>query len=241
MAPIAYTNAFVYTGSHDFTGDSNKLELKAEAEAKPSTTFGSGGWEEFVVGLRKLDFSLAGFWQSATSDAVDPDVFNNLGASQVFTIGPAATEGGVAETFQAADFNYQLFGALGDVAPFDVSAQAKDGVGVVRGQLTKAKGTVSATGATGTALNLGAVGASQYLYATLHLFGTAGTSITAVVETAAASNFASPTTRITFGPLTAAGGSWGTRVAGAVTDTWQRLRVTAITGSWVVACAIAVQ
>jgi hypothetical protein len=42
---------------------------------------------------------------------------------------------------------------------------------------------------------------------------------------------------MTFGPITTVGGTWGTRVAGAITDTWWRLRVTAITGTFQIACA----
>lgn len=242
MAPIALTNAYIYGGGHDFTGDSNECFLNAEGEALDRSTFRSAGWREFALGERSVEFAAKGWWQSATSDAVDPELFNNLTVQQVFTVGPAETEGQPALMFQASHFAYAPFGgALGELAPFELTTRGRDGVGVVRGQLTKAKGAVSATGATGTALNLGAVSGSQYLYATLHLLGTAGTSITGVVETAAASNFAGATTRITFGPLTAVGGTWGTRVAGSITDTWQRLRITAVTGTWSVAAAIGVQ
>lgn len=240
MAPIALLGSYIYCGSHDFTGESTEFNLTGDGEALQSTTFGSGGWEENVIGLKSLEFGAKGWWQAGT-DTVDPEVFNNIGTSQVFTAGPVLTEGAVAEMFQAAHFNYDLLGNLGELAPFTLNARGKDSVGVVRGQLTKAKGSVSATGATGTALNLGAVGASQFLYATFHAFGTPGTTITAVIESDDASNFPSATTRITFGPITTAGGSWGTRVAGSVTDTFQRLRVTAVTGTWVIAAAVAIQ
>src|SRR6266545_1939645 len=49
-------------------------------------------------------------------------------------------------------------------------------------QLAKAMGTVSATGALGSGCNLGAVSATQKLYATFHVFGTPGTTITVVIE-----------------------------------------------------------
>lgn len=241
MAVRALTNAYAYVGSHDFTGDSNSIDLKAEGDALDSTTFRSAGWREHVIGLKSVALDMKGFAQYAASDAVDPDVFNNLGTSQVFTIADVETEDQPAYAFQAAHYSLEQFGNLGELAPFSLAAQCKDSVGVVAGKLAKAKGVVSATGATGTGVLLGAVGATQYLYATLHVFGTPGTTITAVVESDDASNFPSATTRITFGPITTAGGTWGTRVAGAITDSYFRLRVTAITGSFTVACAIAVQ
>jgi hypothetical protein len=111
---------------------------------------------------------------------------------------------------------------------------------MVRGFLLKGMATVSAAGATGTALQLGAVSAGQYLYASFHVF-TAGTTITGVVESDADNTFGSATTQITFGPYTTVGGRWGVRVAGPVTDTWYRLRLTTCTGSFVIACAAGIQ
>lgn len=242
MATFALTDAFVYVGGHDFTGDSNQLSLSCEGEQLDKTTFGSAGWREHALGLKTSALNVSGFWQSATADAVDPEIFPNLGvAGRVTTISDIQTEGQPAYMLQAMKHQYQLLGQIGELAPFSVQGGCSDGVGVVRGQLAKEKGSVSGTGAIGTALNLGAVGASQFVYATLHLFGTAGTTITVVVESDDASNFPSATTRITFGPLTASGGTWGTRVAGSITDTWWRARVTAITGTWTVGCAIGIQ
>jgi hypothetical protein len=239
MAVRALTDAFVYVGGHDFTGDSNAARIAAEAERLETQTFGSSGWKTCIGGLKDVAAEIDGFAQYGATD-VDPEVFNNLGVSQVFTVADVETEDEVAYMFQAAHYSYEQFGQLGVVAPFSVKGQGKDGVGLVQGQLAKARGTVGATGATGTALELGAASSSQFLYATFHVFS-AGTTITAVVESDEDNTFGSATTRITFGPITAAGGTWGTRVAGAITDTWYRLRVTAITGSFSIACAVGIQ
>jgi hypothetical protein len=242
MAVFALTDAFCYIAGHDFTGDSNQLTLSCEAEQLDSTVFGSSGWRSYTAGLKTSALDLSGFWQSGTSDAVDPEIFDNLGGTaRVTTLGGSATEGSPAYLLQALKHQYSLLGQIGELAPFSVQGSCRDAVGVVRGQLAKEKGSVSATGATGTALELGSVSASQYVYATFHVFGTPGTTITAVVESDDADTFGSATTRITFGPITTAGGTWGTRVAGSITDTWWRLRVTAITGTFTVAAAIGIQ
>ena len=53
-------------------------------------------------------------------------------------------------------------------------------------------------------------------------------------------SFTSATTRATIGPLTATGGTWVTRVAGAITDDYYRFNVTAITGTFSVGAAFGI-
>lgn len=241
MAVFALTNAEIFVDSHDFTGDSNEVRLACEAEALDRTTMRSGGWREYAMGVKTSTLTGAGFAQWG-ADSTDAWQFANLGSSgKVVTVGAAETEGQPAYMLQSMPVNYQVGGTYGELAPYSLNGVCSDGVGVIRGALLKAMGTVSATGAIGTGVQLGAVSASQFAYGTLHLLGTAGTTITVVLESDDASNFPSATTRITFGPLTAVGGTWGTRVAGSITDTWWRMRVTAITGTWTVAAAAGVQ
>lgn len=241
MAVMALTDAFVYADGYDFTGDSNQLGLQCEADQLDATTFGSGGWREHVAGLKTSTLDVQGFWQSAETDAPDPQIFPNLGAGAVVTLGPVDTEGQPAFMLQALRSQYSLLGAIGELAPFTLQGGCRDGQGVIRGQLAKAKGSVSGTGALGSVLNLGAPTSTQYVYATFHVFS-AGTTITVLVESDTASNFPSATTRATIGPITTAGGTWVTRVAGPFAgETHWRLNVSAITGTFTVAGAIAVQ
>lgn len=242
MSVIALTNAFSYVHGYDFTTDLNKIMLNVEANALDSTTFGPGGYRSFAGGLKSWSYEMGGYWQSATSQAVDVEAFPELStANRVYTVGVDQTAGSVCYMAQGGKYNYSLGGSIGELTPFSLNCYNTDKYGIVRGQIAKAKGTVAATGALGSALNLGAVGAGQYLYGTFHVFGTPGTTITAVLESDVDNTFGAATTRITFGPITTAGGTWGTRVAGAITDTWYRLRVTAITGTFTVAGALAVQ
>jgi len=152
--------------------------------------------------------------------------------------------GSVAYMMQATKFSYEILGDVGEVTPFTLEASSSEGAtGLVRGQLAKAKGNVSATGATGSAVNLGAGSAGKYLYLALHVFS-AGTTISVKVESDSAQAFSSPAdvASATISSVTAAGGTWITRVdASALTDTWYRVNVTAVTGTFSVAAALAIQ
>lgn len=245
-AAVAHTT---YVAGYDMTGDSNSTSLSLPRDVQETTVYRPGATTPGRVrisGLQDVQSSVAGFWQ-AGSDTVDPAAFTGLGSTiQVVTQTPDGVEGSRAYFYQAKKFEYQMFGQVGEVTPFSLNTQGAKGngtlsAGAVPGKLFKAKGDVSATGATGTAIQLGAVGATQYLYAAFHVFGTPGTTITAVLESDDANTFASATTRVTFGPITAAGGTWATRVAGSITDTWYRLRVTAVTGTFSIACAAGIK
>lgn len=241
MSSLALVDATTYVHGYDMTTDLNQISLNLSVEDQENTTFGSGGYRSRVGGLKSVDADLSGFWQSATADAIDPQAFAALGvADRPVTMSPDGAAGSVAYLFQAGQFSYEMFGSIGEVTPFSVSMMGTNGVGLVRGQIAKAKGSVAATGATGSAVNLGNVAAGQYLYAALHVFGTPGTTLTALVESDDSAGFASATTRITFPAITAAGGYWGVRLAGALAETHYRFRISAITGTFTIAGAIGI-
>jgi hypothetical protein len=249
MATLAANNVTTWFSGYDMTGDLNSTTLSLSYEALDATPFQPGTVTRpsryRIAGLEDTQLEEAGFWQAGAGQ-VDPTAFTALGgASQVITCSPNGLEENAAYFFRARQFNYELFGQLGEVLPFRLTAQSARGtglasVGAVRGIVLKTKADVSATGATGTASELGAASSSQYLYAGLHVFS-AGTTITGVIESDDNSNFTSATTRITFSGITATGGYWGTRVAGAITDTWYRLRITAVTGTFSIACVAGIR
>lgn len=240
MASLSLTDATTWIGGYDFTSNLNEISLNTSIDDLDSTTFGGGGYRARKGGLRTVEANMAGFWESATLDAPDPQVFTNIGtADRVVTMAYDDAETSTAYLFQAGKFSYDMFGEVGALTPFNVSMMGTNPVGLIRGQVSKAKANVSATGVTGTGVNLGNVSASQYLYATFHVFS-AGTTITVTVQSDDNAGFTTPTTRITFGPITTAGGTWGVRLAGALAETHYRFNVTAITGTFSVAGAIGI-
>lgn len=238
MSSFAFTDATIWLAGVDFTGYSNEVALSLSADELDATVFGLGGYRARKAGLKSAESNVKGFWE----DVPDLAIFPNLGtADAVETVSPTGVAGDVAYMVQVARFGYTAFGAIGDLTPFELKMMSSNGVGAIRGQVAKAKGSVSATGQLGSILSLGAPTASQFVYATVHVFS-AGTTITLQLQSDTGSGFASATTQATIGPITAAGGTWMTRVAGALAgETHWRLNVSAITGTFSVAAAIGVQ
>lgn len=239
MPAFALLNADLYVAGHDFTADTNNGVLNLTAAALDATTFGSNGWMENAYGLKTVQFTHSGFWQAAAADSVDDEAFGDLAVARAHTWTATGVETDPAWLFNAAKSNYSLGGPVGPLAPFALTSTATDKFGAVRGQLAKAKGAMAATGALGSVVQLGAVAANQYLYATFHVF-TAGTTVTVQVQSDDNAGMTTPTTVATIGPLTARGGTFMTRVAGPITDTFYRFNVSAITGAFVAAGAIGI-
>lgn len=234
MAHVAL-DVTTWLSGYDLTGDSNATTTNIEVEPGIDTRFRMRG-QSRIGGLHTASTNVNGFASYGAAE-VDDTLNNGLGALHVLSQSPDGDEGSVAWFWVARSFSYQTFGAVGEVSPFTLAAQSARangarGVGAVRGRVLKTNdANVSATGPAGTAYELGAVASGRYLYAALHVFA-AGTTVTAVLQSAPDNTFAAPTTRATFGPITATGAVWATRVAGPITDTWYRLNVTAITGSF---------
>ena len=249
MGSYAANNITTWFSGFDMTSQLNATTLAMSYDALDATTYQpatvTNPSRVRVAGLEDTQLNEAGFWE-AGAGLVDPTAFTALGgASQVVSASNDGAESSVAYMFRARQFGYEIFGQVGELIPFQLSAQSARGTGLasvagVRGRVLKTKANVSSTGATGTAFQLGAVSAGQYLYGALHVFS-AGTTITGVIESDSDNTFASATTQITFSGVTAVGGTWGTRVAGAITDTWYRLRITAVTGTFSLACVAGIR
>lgn len=244
MGSFAAIDVTTFVAGFDFTGTMNSLALNNGDQELDTTVFGNQARQR-ISGLEDVDASLQGFWE-AGAGTVDPEVFGKLGGtSQAVTHTPDGVAGSTSYFYQAAEFSYNLFGEVGVAAPYTLSLMGASGnaqPGLIRGQLAAAKGNVSATGAFGTGVNLGAVAADKYLYLAFHVF-TAGTTLSVKVESDDNSGFTTPAdvAGATIGPITAAGGTWMTRIAGPITDTWYRLNATAITGTFNVAASLGIK
>lgn len=242
MTAIALTDARILVHGHDFTADANQVSLTMEADAHDVTTFGSARATKFrsrVAGLKTTAVQISGFWEAAPDDAV----WSGLAvADRVAIISPTGEPGDVAYMVRGGTFSYEAFGEVGEPAPFTLGISSTNTEGAIRGRiLAWPDAPVDTVGPVGDPLELTA-GAleDQFLYGAFHVVGEPGTTITAVVESAPDDTFAAPTTHFTFGPITAAEGRWAARVAGPITDTFYRLRVTDIAGEFTIAAAIGI-
>lgn len=227
MSSLALTDAKIFIAGHDLSGQMNAVALEYSADLRDETTFGATtrinkGTLKSVVG------SAEGFWDSAATTSVDPVLFARVGTSDqpVVIVPQGGTVGNVSYLFRAIHTEYTVGGADGDLLPFSVAMEGNGGQPLVRGQLFH---NASATGnVTGTAIQLGSVSATQFVYAALQVFSGSGTFIVKV-QSASDEAFTSPNDRITFTTVatgTAVASEWATRVAGSITDTWWRVTAT---------------
>jgi hypothetical protein len=235
MAPQILKNVRLFTGGADLTSRNNKISLEPEYEQKDVTTFGSVDasgdlWQDLIAGLGSGKLSAGGFWEAGDPSKVDDDAWAGLGGLDAWTVCPVnGAVGSVAYLASNLSGSYQLFGAVGDVAPWQATMSFSGPL--ARGPVLHPPGTARTATGTGTIVDLSLTGttfpAGKGLYATLHVLSATGTtpSLTARVETASTIGFSSPTTRITFAAATGLGGQ-RLVAAGPITDQYARVGFT---------------
>jgi hypothetical protein len=245
MSKTVLTNVRCFAVGVDLTGNSNKVELSSEVEAKEATNYGSGGYKEFVGGLGSAEISAEGQWEAGDTTKVDDGAWAGLGGVGPWSISAnnAAAVGDLAYFTQALRSDYKLLGEVGEVAPW--SGTAKSAWPLVRGQFAHPPGTSRTATGTGTALNIGAVATRKRMYAALHVLSVAGTgtpTITGRVESSVDNTFAAPTTRLTFAAATAVGGQTLRTDGTAITDAWWRVAwtISGTTPSFLFAAALGI-
>lgn len=226
-------DARLYAGAADLTGSGSKIELKCSCEDKDTTTYGSGGWKEALPGLAETMLESGGFFESGGTVAYQDDESwaDLIGSMAIpWSVLPrqpaAATYGDLAYVAQGISTAYTIGDAVGEVAPW--SATGKGSEVTARGSVLNPPGTARTATGSGTAVQIGALSASQALYVNLHLLSVSGTAtptITFTVQSDNASNFPSSTTQATFTAATAIGYQVK-KISGAVTDDWWRVGYT---------------
>jgi hypothetical protein len=226
MSSLKFTDCKVYAAGYDMSGQLNQASLDSACEVLDETTFGQPTRIN-KGGLLTVNAAVAGLWDSSSATAPDPVIQAQVGTSDlpVIMAPQGAVVGNIAFMFRALRMNYQQQGQVGELFKFSTQLVGSGGHPLVRGKLFQAG---SATGnVVGTAIQLGAVGAAQYVYAALEVMSGTGSFIVKV-QSDDNSGFTSATDRITFGTVatgTAIASEWA-RLAGAITDDWWRIVVT---------------
>lgn len=232
--PIVLLDARLFVAGADLSGYSNKIEIKETAEVKKTTTWRSGGAEENKAGVHRTEWMAEGNFEAGDPSKPD-DAFWTTGRSAApWSAAPFGDSdlaaGSLMYLNKAVRSDYGFLGGVGDVAPW--SAQATSTWPLVRGRCAHPSGVARTATGNGTAVQLGAVSATQKIYANLHVQSVSGTStptITVKVQSDDNSGFTTPTDRLSFAAKTAAGGE-ALRLDGAITDTYWRVAWT-VTGS----------
>jgi hypothetical protein len=233
-------NARVYLGNYDYSGDANEVGLTYEAKDLDCTSFNSGGAEEHMCGLLKFGLDLKGFVDYSAAITNDTTLYTNVGtAAMPVTVLTTSTEGDRGFFGNGMQANYNPGAKVGDLLAFSVKGSGSGAL--IRGN-SLVIGSKTASG-NGTAFALGAVTAAQSLYGILHVLAFSGlTSIAVKIQSAAASNFATPHDQITFTTATGITSQYATPVAGANTDTYWRAVWTVVgTGSALIAVTMGIQ
>lgn len=239
---VLLADCSILLGPYQIKRAVNQIELTCARAELACNRMGDTA-ETYAPGLQQINASTSGFWASdaiAAATEIDPRIWPRIDAAQTpavwpLTVAPpyapaagAGADGNACYIVQTKQFTYNLFGAHGTLAPFTVGSKAYSG-GFYRGTVVLPEASVTAT-TTGTGRELGALSATQKIVAALHVTAINGGSWVLTVESDAADDFATPTTRATFTAAT----TITTQVIetnGAITDTWWRVVLTKTGGT----------
>lgn len=230
MATLALLDSEILAGPLRVGGVANQVSLEMNVDDLDVTTFTASGWRASAAGLRTAMVETSGFYDASPPEtgalAPDTQIWSEVGgAAQVpVTICPTGADLSVAYIVPTRRGSVQLFGKIGDVAPF-ASSMWGDGA-VARGQLIHPANVTRTTSGTGSTSILGTITTGRTLYVAIHVLTVAGTSpaLTLTVQRDDNVGFSSPATVATVGPVSAPTASL-TTVAGPITPD-DRYRVT---------------
>lgn len=224
MAKFVFNDGKVFSGGYDLSDHITSVNLEITAEELDATTINSGGFREKLGGIKDTSLQMDGFYE-AGANKPDALLGASIGNELIVTTVPDAGVGNTAYFMKSRLFSYQMFGSVGEIAPFSISKSQSDDE-VVQGKI-ELDGALTASG-NSTGVQLGAVGATERVYVAIHCTAVSGTStptVTFKLQSDDNSSFTSPTDRITFTGITAIGADYQS-AAGAITDTYYRLNYT---------------
>jgi hypothetical protein len=227
MSKLLLTDSKIWFAEYDVSGDMNSVSLNYSADMQEDTTF-SDDTHVMKGGLKSATMGGAGFF-SAGTDEIDPTLFNNVAViDNVISISPTdGSDGERAFTMPTVMSEYKPGASVGDMFAFTISAEASSD-GLIRG--TVMHNASRSSSGDGSARQLGALSASQTMYAALHVLSGSGTLDVDIYSDDNA-GMTSEVERISFTQATAKTFEWKT-LAGAVTDDYWRVKYTIGSGTW---------
>lgn len=124
MAKQTLLLSYIALNSTDLSNYCSKIELSAEVADEDATTFGSGGWNEVLAGLRSFELALT-FKQDVAASAIDSIMWALFGTVVTFearmnnavvgTSNPKYTGSVLVKEWTPIN------GSVGDVAEVDVT------------------------------------------------------------------------------------------------------------------------
>ena len=229
---LVFTDGKLHVDGYDFSGDANEIRTRVQAPAKPASRFGTA-FDQFLPGPKRATIAVTGCWNAAAAPGADkPD---NILSGNIALIGkvlsawPTGADGEIGGiALQSVQGSYApLEGRYGEVLPFNADFEVSTAPVLLRPTLLHPATARTVTG-NGVARQVGAVSATQKLYAFLQVLAVSGAAPTLDVKVQSddAVGFATPTDRITFAQQAARGAVWAAPVDGAIADDYWRVNYT---------------
>ena len=229
MAVNVIRDAQIHMDERNLTGDMNACAINFAAEMLDNTRLGDTTRVK-IGGLKSLVVNAEGFFDPATSEGF---MFDRIGGGQdALTIGvDGAADEDPCYLMQVESSEYNPFGVgIGELNKFSFAAEASDAP-LIRGQIAK-NATGIAASATGPAIQLGALSATQILYLTEHIEAFTGTSIQIDIESDDHEGMTSAIVRASLPARSAVGGFFTAAITEtAVADDWWRISYTVVGGA----------
>lgn len=231
MATMVLLHPRIYAGHMDLACASQVDFGTLTAEARPFTSFKSGGFSEYKPGLKSGTFTLTPY-----SDFAAGAIDDQIGAATLGTQYPVTVDACPSGTSTVGDRVWFSRGIHTKYAPFDgaVGDEAKSPLEIVYdtafvpGYLAHPEASRAATG-NGTAVALAGPTSSQRLYCALHVTAWSGlTSLTVKVQSDDGSGMASPTDRLTLTAATGLTSQFASTAGGWDTETHHRIVYTIV-------------
>ena len=211
-------------GAYNLTANTMALSVDTSADEVDGTAFADSFVNYLPSPLFKGSIGASGFQEFANPDSA---INSALGAGNtVITAAAGRSDGSRAWFMNSMVGKYSFGGSVGEAGKFDLGAATSDRL--ISGFL-QAYGSKTSTG-TSTGYQIGALSASQSMYASLHVITATGTTLDVTVESDDSSGFSSATTRITFTQVATTPIAYLSSVAGAVTDDYWRMKWTIVGG-----------
>lgn len=231
MADPVIQTSRVWLGGYDISGQLNMVSLKAGrtqlADARLTDDISAT-----YPGIQTVDAQTDGFYSAGSGEAdtvaASRIIMKDASEWPLTVLPPGApgapgADGNVAYNLRSAQFAMYFGADHGQSLPFRLKSGARTGL-LDRGLVMLPKTTYAAT-TTGTAWQMRAVGAAEFLVTVLHVFAVTGGTWTLTIESDNAQGFGTPIVRQTF-----SGATGITRetisTAGAITDDWYRAVLT---------------
>lgn len=244
MAKGHASTSQLFFGGYNLSGFLNKIEAFNRKTELPYSDFSAAGIKR-MAGDFDWEMMFSGFMDDdSTAPGIEKIYSDNFATdNRVLTLCPLTGADGEQALFsQGMTFAYERGHEKGQIKTFAGAAKCSGTV--------LSLGTIMAAGAkgstgSGTIRQLGAISASQKLYAVLQVSGVSGTdtpTITVYVKSDPIAGFTTATQRIAFTAKTAIGAQYATPVDGAITDTYWRINwvVSGTTPSLTINVALAI-